>query len=479
MVPAIVATVSEHAFADPQLERATLGLRRRSPELSAHPVLTARQRFVLAALAVAVGVALVADADATVVALAVLGIAFNACAAAYRLFFCTYGLVLGDAPEATPPERAPDEELPMYTILVPLYGEAAVVPALIRAITALDYPAAKLDVKLLLEADDEETAAAVEAIAPGPPFEVVVVPDGQPKTKPKACNYGVLTAKGEHVVIFDAEDIPDRDQLRKAVHALKNGPADLVCMQARLNIWNRKQNVLTRVFTAEYCQRFDLYLPGLARVGAPIPLGGASNHFRLDVLRELGYWDPFNVAEDLDLGLRLARAGYRTETLQSTTYQESVSRVGPWIRQRSRWTKGFIQTWLVHMRHPIRLWRELGPAGWAHFQLIVAGAVVPLLLAPVSLPLLLLWASGVPALPQPVLLALAVNGIANTAVTTVVNLAGLLRRGHRDLAPYVVLFPPYGLLMSLAAWRGLVQLVLNPSYWEKTTHGVAGPAPAA
>lgn len=252
-----------------------------------------------------------------------------------------------------------DADLPVYTILVPMYKEPEVAQKIARYMTELDYPQDKLDVKLLLEEDDPETRQKIGEIMDKLPscFEVIVcksVPKGEPKTKPRACNWGLERAKGEYLVIYDAEDRPDGDQLKKAVVAFrrleKDGKKAVACLQAKLNYFNAKQNALTRFFTLEYTNWFDLFLPGLHALYIPIPLGGTSNHFKTSVIKELGGWDPFNVTEDCDLGMRLARRKYRTEVLDSTTWEEANSRVGNWVRQRSRWIKGYFQTHLVHTR---------------------------------------------------------------------------------------------------------------------------------
>jgi len=252
-----------------------------------------------------------------------------------------------------------DADLPVYTILVPMYKEPQVAQKIARTVTRLDYPIDKLDVKLLLEEDDAPTRQKIaEVIDSLPPcVEVVLapaVPKGQPKTKPRACNHGLDRAKGKYTVIYDAEDQPEGDQLKKAIIAfrrLENSKKGFVaCLQAKLNYFNAHQNSLTRFFTLEYTTWFDLFLPGLHAVRTPIPLGGTSNHFKTDVLKELGGWDPFNVTEDCDLGIRMARRGFSTEVLDSTTWEEANSQVGNWIRQRSRWIKGYFQTHLVHTR---------------------------------------------------------------------------------------------------------------------------------
>jgi len=252
-----------------------------------------------------------------------------------------------------------DEDLPIYTILVPMYKEPEIAQKIARTVTSLDYPLDKLDVKLLLEEDDAPTRKKIEdVIHTLPPcVEVVIapsVPKGQPRTKPRACNWGLETARGKYLVIFDAEDKPEPDQLKKAVVVFRKLEAEkkdsVVCLQAKLNYFNADQNWLTGFFTLEYTTWFDLFLPGLHIARTPIPLGGTSNHFKTDVLKQLGGWDSFNVTEDCDLGIRLARQGRSTEILDSTTWEEANSDTYNWIRQRSRWVKGYFQSHLVHTR---------------------------------------------------------------------------------------------------------------------------------
>ena len=475
-----IAHAAERLYAAEYVEVSTTELLRRSPDESAHRVLSHRQKVVLAALAGALVLGVLAAPVPTLILLVAASTLFYLATSTYKfaLIYRTVGhapeIPVSDAETALLDERT----LPRYTILAPLYREAVMTTQLVDALRRLDYPRTKLDVKLLLEEDDEETIASVRAAALGPQFDVVVVPDSHPKTKPKACNYGLLRARGDCVVIYDAEDIPEPDQLRKAVVAFRKAPPEVACIQAKLNYWNPDQNLLTRWFTTEYSMWFDLFLPGLDASGAPIPLGGTSNHFRLDTLLELGAWDPFNVTEDADVGIRLSRRGYRTATIDSTTYEEANSRVYNWVRQRSRWVKGYVQTWLVHMRHPVRLWRELGPGNFLSFQLVVGGTPLTMLLNPLFWGLTSLWAAteaGVirEVFPGIVYFAGAVNLFLGNFVFTYLNVAGCMRRGYHGLVKYALLSPLYWALMSVAAWKGLLQLITRPSYWEKTVHGLA------
>ena len=376
--------------------------------------------------------------------------------------------------------------LPVYTLLCPLYHEAETVGQFLRAMAAMDYPLDKLEIQLLLEEDDVPTQQAAEAarrqLSHPESIRLIVLPNAQPRTKPKACNYGLRQARGEFAVIYDAEDVPEPDQLKRALAAFRRLPAETVCVQAKLNYFNPRQNLLTRFFTAEYSMWFDLFLPGLAVVNSPIPLGGTSNHFKMAALRSLGGWDAFNVAEDADLGIRIARQGYTTAIIDSTTWEEANSRVGNWIRQRSRWVKGYMQVWLVAMRHPLRLLRALGPWRFFCFQVTVGGTPLVLLLNPVYWLLTVVYGltawSLIPRLfPQPVLAMSMLTALVGNLIFVYLLMFGLLRRRQYELVPLMFLSPVYWVLQSLAAWKGLYQLIVKPHYWEKTLHSLAD-APA-
>ncbi|CAN5677772.1 glycosyltransferase [soil metagenome] len=369
-----------------------------------------------------------------------------------------------------------ERHLPVYTILVPLYKEAGIVPRLVRDINALDYPRTRLDVKLLCEEDDLETIDKIKSLALPPHFHLVIVPDSQPKTKPKACNYGLQLSIGTFCVIFDAEDRPDPDQLKKALIAFDTVPDNVVCIQAKLNHFNQDQNMLTSWFANEYSMHFELILPAMGASESPIPLGGTSNHFKTSILRELGAWDPFNVTEDADLGMRLHREGYRTAMIDSTTLEEANSKVGNWIRQRSRWNKGYYQTWLVHMRHPVQLFRQTGPRGFVSFNLTMGSALVlllnPIFWALTTLYVLTQWGFVEDIYPSLVFYAASAMLFVGNFIFIYLNVAGSLQRGEFGLTRTAVLSPLYWGLMSYAAWKGFIQLFTNPFYWEKTEHGL-------
>lgn len=368
------------------------------------------------------------------------------------------------------------KKLPLYTLLVPVYKEADVLPDLMKSLARLDYPNTKLDIKILMEEDDTETIQRFYELDLPPHFKATIVPGSQPKTKPKACNYGLIHAKGEYVVIFDAEDRPDHDQLKKAVVAFEKSDSNVVCIQAKLNYYNRTQNLLTQWFTSEYSMWFDLFLPGLDASEAPIPLGGTSNHFKRRALVEVGAWDPHNVTEDADLGMRLYKRGFHTRTIDSTTYEEANSRMNNWLRQRSRWIKGYIQTWLVHMRDPFRLMREVGFKGFLSFQFVTGGTffaalINPLLWTVTTVWFLTKWAFIQKTFPGVIFYLSSVSLYLGNFIFTYMNVAGAMRRRHYDNVRFALLSPIYWGLMSIGAWKGFLQLISKPHYWEKTIHG--------
>ena len=376
--------------------------------------------------------------------------------------------------------RMPDDRLPVYTIIAPLHREAHSVEGLVGALRQLDYPPEKLNILLVLEPDDLETLAALPRLELDTPFEIITAPANSPRTKPKALNAALAFARGTLTVIYDAEDRPEPDQLRRAIEMFQIEAADVACVQARLTIDNTTDSWLARIFTAEYAAQFDLFLPGLAALRLPLPLGGSSNHFPTAVLRQIGDWDSYNVTEDADLGMRLARFGYRSAVIHSTTYEEAPAHFGAWLKQRTRWFKGWLQTWSVHMRNPRRLLNELGPGGFLTFQLVVGGNVLAALVHPIFLAsLLYALAAGTPILPTSEggagsLMWLFWITLAGGYLTTIVlGVRGLPRRGLLSAAWALAFVWVHWLLLSIAAWRALYQFVRNPHGWEKTEHGLA------
>lgn len=373
-------------------------------------------------------------------------------------------------------EPVSDAIPPVMSIIVALYREGDIAPRLVRRLARLDYPAELLDVILAVEAEDTVTLDALAQAELPPWMRVVIVPEGQVKTKPRALNHALDHARGAIIGVYDAEDAPEPDQLRKVVARFQRSGPDVACLQGMLDYYNPRTNWLSRCFTIEYAGWFRLVLPGLARLGLVVPLGGTTLFFRRDVLDSLGAWDAHNVTEDADLGIRLARHGYRTELIGTVTMEEANCRTLPWIKQRSRWIKGYMMTWAVHMRAPRQLWRQLGPRGFLGFQVLFLGTIAQFLLAP------LLWSFLVLtfAFPHPlsaVLPAAAIWIIAGTfflseAANIFIGALGLGRTSHGLSLLWVLTLKVYYPLASLAAYKGLLELATRPFYWDKTTHGL-------
>lgn len=471
----------QEAFRDEQSHRAVFALAESDPLMSAKTVATRTQLAVVAGLVLWLVAGLVLAPVTTLIVLQTLITVFYTGNFVFKAILAWAG-GRGQAAGAKALEAEARllsaADLPVYTILVPMFREPEVLPILAGALRDLDYPLAKLDIKIVLEEGDDETIDAAKRLGLEGIFEIVRVPASQPQTKPKACNYALPFARGEYLVIFDAEDKPERDQLRKVVAAFRRAPDNIACIQCRLNYYNADENWLTRLFTLDYSLWFDLMLPGLERLGVPIPLGGTSNHFKIDVLRELKAWDPFNVTEDADLGIRMTQKGYRVGVIDSTTFEEANVSQSNWVRQRSRWIKGYMQTFLVHTRRPLHLMRSVGPLGTIGFVFFIGGTAVSGLLNPIVWATFVLWLLGRGFglqinLPEPVLFMGMINLIAGNGLFIWLMSIAPMRRNRLELSPFALTVIWYWVLMSVAAWKGLWQLIHNPFYWEKTQHGLS------
>jgi glycosyltransferase XagB len=455
------------------------GLSRKQPRFSASTGANGWQTICLALLGgLFAGAAIFAPREALVIYSAALSL----------MFLLTISLRLAAAAHAAythvggrkrPIPRIREAELPRYTVLVAMYKEARVLPDLVAALEALDYPPAKLDIKLVLEEVDAETIAAANALHLPPHFEVMVVPDGAPRTKPRALNYALQFATGDYLVIYDAEDRPDPDQLRKAAGRFRDAPREVVCLQARLTFDNASENWLSKQFAIEYASLFAGILPMLDAARLPLPLGGTSNHFRTGILRKIGAWDPHNVTEDADLGIRLYRRGFRAEVLDSTTYEEAACQPVNWLRQRTRWLKGWVQTYAVHMRQPFRLARELGLGGFLAFQGHFAGIIIAALVHPLSYALIvhdvasgLIFQPAASTFGHQLWIIAVFNLIAGYVASLMLGFFVLRGKRVRSLVPQLVFIPIYWLFISAAAYRAIYQLIKAPHYWEKTEHGL-------
>jgi cellulose synthase/poly-beta-1,6-N-acetylglucosamine synthase-like glycosyltransferase len=458
------------------MENAVNGLAARHPHLSARSVATRAQLVAGAVVALLLAIGAWLAPFAVVALVNLIGAAFFFGVSALR--FVAAGRVRRRAPiDDTRPDAPPDETLPVYSVLVPLHGEAQMIPGLVAALDAIDWPHDRLDVKLILEESDRTTVAAARRLAPRPHLEIVVVPKGGPQTKPKALDYALPLARGEFVTVYDAEDRPHPRQLREAYAAFAAAGPDLACLQAGLVIDNGDRGWLPLLFSIEYAALFDGLLPALASLNMPLPLGGTSNHFRRSALEAVGGWDPYNVTEDADLGLRLARFGYRCDTLDMATLENAPTRLWPWVKQRTRWFKGWLQTLLVHTREPGRLWRELGPHGTLGFLLVGTGLIVSSLVYPLHLLTIVvavtdpmrLWGDG--GVVAAMLVGADIfNLVAGYCAMAVLSDRALKLRGRGSEARGLLLLPLYWLLMSFASWRAVVDLIRRPHYWSKTTH---------
>ncbi len=368
---------------------------------------------------------------------------------------------------------------PSYSVFVPLFREGRVVPELIQSLCKLDYPRDRLTCYLLLEAEDEETRAALAKIRLPAFIELVDIPKGGPQTKPKALNYALSFVQTDLTVIYDAEDRPDPQQLKiAALHMLRSDPA-LACLQAQLAVDNAHTNFLTRQFALEYSALFDGLLPFLAFDKLVVPLGGTSNHFRTSILKQIGGWDPYNVTEDADLGLRLSRFGYRIETIRSDTWEEAPERYSIWLKQRTRWFKGWMQTWIVHMRRPGFLYRKLGRSRFLSFHIMIGSMLLSTLVHPLYFVTFAItgWKLATQGAENgPVFFTLLAINCFNLilgygGVMLLGRIWGARRYGFGWRA--VLEMPLYWLIMTPAAWRALFQLVKSPHHWEKTDHGLS------
>ncbi len=465
--PTLLRQILRRRYRARLIERA----RQMTPQtLSAARVLHSWQAFVIAMALYLLIAALINWPLQTFLAIHVLMTLFFFGCVLIRLFAVTSGGRLCFV-ELFPLKKS---ELPVYSVLVPLYREKEVIGQLIAALNGIHWPRSKLEIKLVCEEDDVETRAAIERHTLPANFEVITVPPGGPRTKPNALNYALQFVRGEIVAVFDAEDRPHTDQLREAWQAFRRDGGQLACVQAPLIIGNFRHNLLTRMFAFEYAALFRGLLPWLASRGLVIPLGGTSNHFRRSCLEEVGGWDAFNVTEDADLGIRLARYGYSIGIISRGTIEDAPEDYAVWRKQRTRWIKGWIQTWLVHARDPYTALHQLGGWRFAINQIYTLGIIASALLHPFMLVTLIVLV--VKLLAQPLtpaslwLLVLDVVNILLAYLSFYLLGAKTMEPTERGGYAYLPGIPIYWVLISLSAWRALWQLVRKPHLWEKTPH---------
>ena len=456
------------------LAKATHGLATTRPQFSARKRLTLDQgaAFVILLISLALGLTYFPASTLWIAASLTLGLFFLS-VIALRMC-CLFSLPVSKGGNLEVPL---DADLPTYSVLVPVFRETSVLGQLLRGLSCLNYPPEKLEIKIIVEEFDTSLRRALEKFNLPPHIEVIVVPQGSPQTKPRALNYALQFCHGSLLTIYDAEDVPEPNQLRDVAREFLRADNRLACLQAQLTAYNPNENWLTRQFTAEYATLFGLILPALAARNLPLTLGGTSNHFRTHILRQIGGWDAHNVTEDADLGLRLARLGFRTGVVQSLTYEEANTQLGNWLGQRARWLKGFMQTWLVHMRNPVRTGRELGPSGFWALQALTAGIFFSALFHPflIALTVWFLMADQPQASMSTMLLA-GLNlevFVLGYGVAMLAGAKALRQRGLKGWWFTIATMPFYWLLMSIAAWMAVWQLIFAPFKWNKTEHGLS------
>ncbi len=466
------------------LDEAVNGLERRHPESSAKQTFTPRQVVTMwgAATAFLLGLG-IAPVFTIIFTNSLINLFYFLCVA-FKTVLTLAGASKNTSHKVDPSDMAAlrEVDLPVYTVLVPVYKEPKVIPHLVAQLAGLNYPVVKLDVKVLLEENDHETINAFRASDPPPNFHAVIVPPSQPQTKPKACNYGLNLALGSYLTIYDAEDLPEADQVIKVLAAFKKLPDTTVCIQAALNYFNWPENTLTKMFTLEYSNWFDYNLPGMETLKVPIPLGGTSNHFRTDRLIELGAWDPFNVTEDADLGVRATARGYTISTIDSTTYEEANRSYPNWIRQRSRWIKGYMQTFLVNMRTPLKLLKSIGPRSFFGFTMFIGGTPFIFLANPILWGIFVLWLvtrgqAFEGWFPSWLLFLSFFNLLLGNFMAVYVCILAVFKRKTYPLSVFALLNPLYWMMHAWASYKALYQLLVKPFYWEKTEHGLSTMAP--
>ncbi len=377
---------------------------------------------------------------------------------------------------APPPTLA---RLPKVSLLLPLHREAEIAGALLERLARIDYPRECLDVILITESDDRITREAIAQTKLPPWVRTIRVGPGHVRTKPRAMNAGLDFCRGSIIGVYDAEDAPHPRQIREVVDRFARSRPEVACLQGRLGFYNAKRSWITRCFAIDYATWFWIVLPALRHFRWPVPLGGTTVFFRREAIEKVGAWDSHNVTEDADLGVRLARAGYVTDLIDSVTTEEATARPVAWIRQRSRWQKGYALTWASHMRNPLATFRDLGPWAFIGLQVLFLGSLSSAVLAPVmwSFWLILIGvAHPFVELTTPVArFALAVGFLAILVVNTAAGAVALARQGRTDLIGWLPVMHVYQPLATLSVAKALVELVHKPFFWDKTAHAVTEP----
>ena len=393
------------------------------------------------------------------------------------VLFRAYVLAVYDAETDEPVVSEPENFNERYVILSALYQEQNMIGDLLANLDRLRWSQGRKDVYLICEESDLATIAAIQAQDLPPGFHLIIVPDSPLKTKPRALNYALARVSGDYLVIYDAEDRPHRDQLLEAATRFRHSPKNLVCLQAPLDIDNRRESIITRLFAIEYATLFHGILPAIAHWKAPMPLGGTSNHFRMADLKQAGGWDSYNVTEDADLGIRLARLGKQCGVIYLPTREEAPASLVAWTRQRTRWIKGWLQTLLVHLRSPRATLKDMGWRNFLKFHMILTSVVVSVLVHPFFLAAFVFqvhdyFFGAVPTSYDIAITAIsAFNLVAGYTTYMLLAFAVLSHRNYGLPRRWIALMSVYWLLISISGWRALYQLIIAPHHWEKTSHG--------
>ncbi|HBT67694.1 MAG TPA: glycosyl transferase [Agrobacterium sp.] len=447
-----------------------------APQHSARITLQGQQGFTSGVLVTLLVLSLLFYTQATLVYIHVTLTMLYLSTLLFRLFALVHAPRENDAKTVVPLPQ--DGDLPVYTILVALYREEAVVEQLVGALDRLDWPKSRLDIKLVCEADDAATIKAIQRANPGPHVEIIRVPPSLPRTKPKALTYALSGARGTFVAVYDAEDRPHPQQLREAHAAFRDQPVEVACLQAPLIISNARSSWLSACFALEYSGLFRCMLPVLAAHRLPLPLGGTSNHFRTAVLRRVGAWDPYNVTEDADMGLRLHRLGYRCGVIRRQTLEDAPTSLPVWLNQRARWYKGWLQSWLVMTRAPFTTARHMGWGAYTVFQLLIGGMLLsslthPLLFVSFAFMVMAIRENGADMLLSwqgTLFLIDTLNIFGSYAIFVLMGRNRMIAYEKQQIGRRWMAIPLYWLMMSVAAWRAVVELKTRPFVWNKTPH---------
>lgn len=470
----ILWTLQNH-FSDHDTDNARNLLHKNNPGISSKDLVFSTQGKIILALIVALVCSMLMQKEFFITSLLILNMFYFFTMISKILFFVVGILFKKEINVRNSSyEDLSNEELPTYSVLVPLYKEKKkTIKKLLQSLKDMDYPSSKLDIKLICENDDFETVEIIKSLKPESYFQIIRVPYSEPRTKPKACNYALSYCTGEYVTIYDAEDIPDPQQLRKTAAIFMAPESKVSCIQARLNYFNRNENLLSGMFSIEYSSWFDFMLYGLKKMNLPIPLGGTSNHFKTSKLRALYAWDPYNVTEDADLGIRISFTSLETEVLDSLTQEESPVNIRSWMAQRSRWIKGYIQTFFVHMRNPIEIYRKLGALKLLGFTFFVGAPFVVFLTVPlVVLSIIINFIVG-NELPGWLYVILQVNLYLGIILHFFISFFVIAKNSWYENVISAFCFPFYWVLHYVASFKAVYELLKRPHHWNKTEHGLS------